>query len=77
MYVVYNSKFIKEVKSNGQLVNLVLLEIGADSAEDFPAPDAEEGQLISFGSIGYEINTGDVYVLDSEGTWKNSKGEAV
>lgn len=76
MYIVYNSKLIKEVESGGTLVNLVLLEIGADSIDDFPAPDAEEGQLICFGSIGYEINTGKFYVLNSEGTWKDSSGSA-
>ena len=74
MYVVYNSKFIKEVESSGVLLNLVLLELAADSVDDFPAPNEEEGQLISMGSIGYEISTGDLYVLSSEGTWTNSSG---
>lgn len=76
MYAVYNSKFIKEVESSGKLVNLVLLELAADSVNDFPAPNEEEGQLISMGSIGYEISTGDLYVLSSEGTWTNSSGAA-
>lgn len=76
MYVVYNSKFVKEVESSGALLNLVLLELAADSVDDFPAPNEEEGQLISMGSIGYEINTGDLYVLSSEGTWTNSSGAA-
>lgn len=75
-YVVYNSKFIAEVESNGVKLNLILLELAADSVDDFPAADAEEGQLICFGSIGYEINTGKFYVLNSEGEWKDSGGEA-
>lgn len=75
-YVVYNSKFIAEVESNGVKLNLILLELAADSVDDFPAADAEEGQLICFGSIGYEINTGKIYVLNSEGVWKDSGGEA-
>lgn len=75
-YVVYNSKFIAEVESNGVKLNLILLELAADSVDDFPAADAEEGQLICFGSIGYEINTGKIYVLNSEGEWKDSGGEA-
>lgn len=74
MYVVYNSKFIKEVESSGVLLNLVLLELAADSVDDFPAPDEEAGQLISMGSIGYEITTGKIYVLSSEGTWTDSSG---
>lgn len=74
MYVVYNSKFIKEVESSGVLLNLVLLELAADSVDDFPAPDEEAGQLISKGSIGYEITTGKIYVLSSEGTWTDSSG---
>lgn len=74
MYVVYNSKFIRETESSGELVNLVLLELAADSVDDFPDPDAEDGQLICFGSIGYEITTGKIYVLSSEGTWTDSSG---
>ena len=74
MYVVYNSEFIKEVESSGVLLNLVLLELAADSVDDFPAPDEEAGQLISMGSIGYEITTGKIYVLSSEGTWTDSSG---
>ena len=74
MYVVYNSEFIKEVESSGVLLNLVLLELAADSVDDFPAPDEEAGQLISMGSIGYEITTGKIYVLSSEGTWTDSNG---
>lgn len=74
MYVVYNSKFIKEVESSGKLVNLVLLELAADSVEDLPAPNAEEGQIMSMGSIGYVIDIGAFYVLNSSGEWLPQNG---
>lgn len=54
-------------------VNYIRAEIIVDSAAELPAEI--NGNVLTMGSIAWDISTGDFYGLDSTGTWHNQTGE--
>ena len=71
MYTVRKSEeiFVKFSEVQDKNISVVRAEIFCDSASDLPAKDAMEGTEFAMGSIAYTIAEGDLYVLQSSGTW--------
>lgn len=77
MLKIKKQDFIRFVEVEGRNLSLTRAEMFCDTAEDLPAVDDIDGFLLDMGSIAYDIATGDFYVLNSDGEWKNSQGEEV
>lgn len=45
------------------------MDIDVDTADELPAVDAFPKKIIGMGSIGWVINDGDFYGLNSSGEW--------
>lgn len=73
MYSIRKSDFIRFSGTNNT-VSVIRAEIFCDTAADLPAYDAVSGKELYMGSIAYDIATGDMYVMNSSGDWKNSNG---
>ena len=56
--------------------SLIEAELWVDSAAELPVIDGIEGYTLAQGSIAYAIRSGEIYVMDSEGTWHKSGGES-
>lgn len=54
-------------------MNLYYAELICDKAEELPKPDYYDGWTIDMGSIAHVINTGETYMLNSDGDWKLQK----
>ena len=70
MITVRDRVFIKY--SNGICYERMELEL--DSPADMPAADHMSGFGIYQGSLAHIISTGDIYAMDSTGTWYNQNG---
>jgi hypothetical protein len=46
------------------------VEMVVDTVEELPAVDGLDGVLLSQGSVALVVNASSVYVLNSEGVWK-------
>ena len=77
MLKIKKQDFIRFVEVEGRNLSLTRAEMFCDTASDLPAVDEIGGCLLDMGSIAYDIATGDFYVLNSDGEWKNSQGEEV
>lgn len=75
MYRIKNKYFVTNQTIDNNNINVVEMEFFCDDIADLPAIDAVNGCILAMGSIAYIINTGDFYVLNSDGEWKNSQGE--
>lgn len=75
MYKIKKQEFIRFVEVEGINLNLIRAEIFCDTDTDLPTADAIDGCRLDMGSIAYVIATGDMYVLNSGGEWKNASGE--
>lgn len=75
MLKIKKKDFIRFVEVEGRNLSLVRAEMFCDTASDLPAVDAIQNCILDMGSIAYIIDIGDVYVLNSEETWKNANGE--
>ena len=75
MLKIKKQDFIRFVEVEGRNLSLTRAEMFCDTSDDLPAVDDIDGCLLDMGSIAYDIAAGDVYVLNSEGVWKNSSGE--
>ena len=75
MYKITESKFIRFVESGGRELSLIQADIFCDTSDDLPDADAVENCILDIGSIAYIINAGELYVLNSEGEWKNANGD--
>ena len=73
MYSIRKLEFIR-FKDETHSVSVIRAEIFCDTASDLPAVDAPNEGELDMGSIAYVIATGDMYVLNSSGDWKNSNG---
>lgn len=75
MYKIKKQEFIRFVEVEGINLNLIRAEIFCDTDTDLPTADAIDGCRLDMGSIAYVIATGDMYVLNFSGAWKNASGE--
>ena len=69
---IRNERFVSF--KNGKAV--VLAEIMADSAGELPDVGDFTGKLLEKGSRAVDINTGDVYCLNSSGIWKKQSSKS-
>ena len=51
------------------------MSIDCDTAADLPAVDAIPKIIIGQGSIAWDISTGDIYGMQTNGTWKKQLGD--
>ncbi|WP_028519174.1 hypothetical protein [Ruminococcus flavefaciens] len=51
--------------------SVVVAELAVDEKTDLPLPGGISGRVLSQGTLAWEITTGDLYGLTSEGTWIN------
>lgn len=49
--------------------SLIEAELWVDSVSELPTSDGIEGYTLAQGSIAYAIQSGEMYVMDSTGTW--------
>lgn len=56
--------------------SLIEAELWVDSVAELPTMDGIEGYILAQGSIAYAIRSGEIYVMDSDGTWYKSGGES-
>lgn len=75
MLKIKKQDFIRFVEVEGRNLSLTRAEMFCDTSDDLPAVDAIQNCILDMGSIAYDIATGDFYVLNSDGEWKNSQGE--
>ncbi len=75
MLKIKDQYFVSLIQVDGINLSLVRAEMFCDTSADLPSVDDIDGCLLDMGSIAYIIDTGDVYVLNSEGAWKNANGE--
>ena len=52
------------------------MELIADTESDLTSLDEAEGFDIGFGSLCLVIETGDIWALDSSGSWVNQTGQS-
>ena len=74
--ITVKSKNFLEYASRRNERSKVEAELWVDNAAELPAIDGIEGYTLAQGSIAYVIQTGAIYVMDSEGTWYKSGGES-
>lgn len=55
--------------------SIIVAELMVDEASELPTVDGLRGLELAQGSIAYVIRSGEMYVMDSEGTWYKSGGE--
>lgn len=56
--------------------SVVVAELAVDEKTDLPVPDGISGRLLSQGTLAWEVTTGALYGLTSEGKWiDQSSGE--
>ena len=77
MLKIKKQDFIRFVEVEGRNLSLTRAEMFCDTSDDLPAVDDIDGCILDMGSIAYDIATGDFYVLNSDGEWKNSQREEV
>ena len=53
-----------------------VLELIADAESDLTGLETIEGFDIDFGSLCLIVATGDIWAVDSSGTWTNQTGDA-
>lgn len=73
-------KDIKTVKysSNADERNEAVVELYVDNSSELPEKESDIAELagisLSQGSMGYVINTGSLYVMNSDGEWVDTNG---
>ena len=55
----------------------IIGEIFVDDVAELPAADGISGYQLVQGSIAYVVHSGELYVMDSNGTWYDSAGKGV
>ena len=73
--ITVKSKNFLEYASRKNERSKVEAELWVDSVSELPTADGIEGYTLAQGSIAYAIRSGEIYVMDSEGTWHKSGGE--
>lgn len=73
--IVRKSEFIKYVDDFSDIA-IERMDIDVDTADELPAVDAIPGKIIGMGSIGWAINDGDFYGLNSDGEWIKQGAES-
>lgn len=68
-----NSHIIAYVNENSHIIG----EIFVDTVDELPESDGIEGYELVQGSVAYVIHSGELYVMDSEGVWHTTNGEAI
>ncbi len=51
--------------------SVVVAELAVDVKTDLPVPDGISGRVLSQGTLAWEITTGELYGLGSDGKWIN------
>lgn len=74
--ITVKSKNFLEYASRRNERSKVEAELWVDSVAELPTIDGVEGYTLAQGSIAYVIRSGEIYVMDSEGTWYKSGGES-
>lgn len=69
MLRVHNVKHIKTNVVNHVTTVVRYYEFFCDSTSDLPNKNLDSESIIDMGSIAYVINDGDMYMMDSTGTW--------
>lgn len=75
MLKIKKQDFIRFVEVEGRNLSLTRAEMFCDTVSDLPSVNDIDGFILDMGSIAYVIDTGDLYVLNSNGDWINSSGE--
>lgn len=68
MVTIKNKKYINYGLKKGEK-SVVEAELWVDSSAELPTVDGIEGLTLAQGSIAYAIQSGEMYVMDSTGTW--------
>ena len=68
MVSIKNKKYIRYGFSKGDR-SIVEAELWVDSVSELPTADGIEGYTLAQGSIAYAIQSGEMYVMDSTGSW--------
>lgn len=73
MLTIFNTKHITWVGDNGD-ISLNYFELILDTASDLPSSvdqfsTENEKYRISQGSLAWDVSTGDIYGMKSDGTW--------
>lgn len=74
--ITVKSKNFLEYASRRNERSKVEAELWVDSAAELPVIDGIEGYTLAQGSIAYVIRSGEIYVMDSTGSWYNKDGAA-
>lgn len=74
MITIKSKKFLRYAL-RGNERSKVEAELWVDDVNELPTADGIEGYTLAQGSIAYAIRSGEIYVMDSEGTWHKSGGE--
>ena len=65
---------LKTVHFTNTNFRIARVELDCDTTADLPAKDALSGYELSIGSVALIVQTGDFYVLGSDGTWYAADG---
>ena len=60
---------------NGKLH--IIGQIFIDDVSELPEPDGIDGYELVQSSIAYVINSGELYVMDSDGKWHDTAGKKI
>ncbi|MDE5558349.1 MAG: hypothetical protein K2J32_11805 [Ruminococcus sp.] len=58
-------------------ISHIIGEIFVDDVSELPAPDGIDGYKLVQGSVAYVVHSGELYIMDSDGKWFSSDGEAL
>lgn len=61
--------------NNGNLC--IIGEIYVDDISELPSPTGIDGYELVQSSIAYVINSGELYVMDSDGKWHDTAGNQI
>lgn len=67
MYKIIDSETVGTDEKNVFHVRAVIC---CDSAADIPSAALNDKEVLTMGSTAWDLSTGDVYALKSDGTWK-------
>lgn len=74
--IIKSKTFLSNPVKNGEK-SRVIAEIYVDKVSELPAHDHDENFDMVQGSVAYVVQSGELYVMSSDGIWHTTNGEAV
>lgn len=72
--IIKSKTFLSNPVKNGEK-SRVIAEIYVDKISELPAHDYDENFDMAQGSVAYVVQSGEIYVMGSDGKWYDTNGK--